>query len=136
MRKEDIIKTMLAVGHQVRISDPFSNELTAALPSTPTPPHVHRLRLMWMNMREAVLAHFPPESSDAVDIAATLDQFVEYGGRVWWCCQVAPITGTNVTVGAIADKRSGDNPTDVVLIALHINMFLFDDDDNAEWMHD
>ncbi len=69
---EDIVKAMLAAGHRVRISDPFSNEFTATLPSGPVPPHVHRLRLMWADMREAVIANFPPEPSSSVDVPAYL----------------------------------------------------------------
>ncbi len=103
---EDIVKTMQAVGHQVRVSDPFSNELTAALPSTPTPPHVHRLRLMWMNMREAVLAHFPPESSDAVDIAAYMRSVEEtYATDAYHSLS---IEGYQVSKDLIERVRAGD----------------------------
>ena len=67
---EDIIKAMQTVGHDVRINDPFSNEFTATLPPSPSRPHVNRLRLMWMDMREDVIAHFPPAPDHPIDIPA------------------------------------------------------------------
>lgn len=74
---EDIMKAMHAAGHRVRISDPFTNEFNATLSSIPTPPHVHRLHLMWMNMRETVIAHFPPKPPAPVDIAAYMHSVAE-----------------------------------------------------------
>ncbi len=69
---EDIIKAMQAVGHNVRISDPFTDESATPQLPTPSPPHVHRLQLMWMEMRKDVIAHFPPSPNRTVDNAAYL----------------------------------------------------------------
>jgi Fic/DOC family len=66
---EDIMKAMRAAGHYVRISDPFSNEFSATQPPTPSLPHVNRLRLMWMEMREVVIDHFPAAPDRIMNVA-------------------------------------------------------------------
>jgi hypothetical protein len=67
---DDIIKAMKAAGHDMRISDPFSGAIPAVLPPEPAPPHVNRLRLMWMDMRSVVIDRFPHSPSRHLDIEA------------------------------------------------------------------
>lgn len=67
---EDIIKAMKAAGHDVRISDPFPGAIPAILPPEPAPPHVNRLRLMWMDMRNVVIDRFPHSPGRHLDIEA------------------------------------------------------------------
>ena len=69
---EEIVKAMRAVGHEVRVSDPFLSESPAAQPPTPSPPYVNRLRVMWEAMRKDVIAHFPNEQKHPIDIPVYL----------------------------------------------------------------
>ena len=69
---DDIVKSMRAAGHEIRISDPFSGELSVALPPSPSLPHVDRLRLMWMAMRGDVIDNFLAAPGRILDIATYL----------------------------------------------------------------
>jgi hypothetical protein len=67
---DDIVKAMKAAGHDIRISDPFLEDISTILPPEPAPPHVNRLRLMWMDMRNVVIDQFPPSPGRHLDIEA------------------------------------------------------------------
>lgn len=56
---DEIMKTMKAAGYDVRESDPFAKPSPIRFASREPSPSVNRLRLMWQQMREPVLAHFP-----------------------------------------------------------------------------
>ncbi|PZR35006.1 MAG: cell filamentation protein Fic [Azospira oryzae] len=57
---DDIMKTMQSAGYDVRESDPFDNKVTATFTGRETSPYVHRIKVMWHDMREAIIALFPP----------------------------------------------------------------------------
>jgi len=103
---EDIVKTMAAAGHRVRISDPFSGSYNTATSPDTAPPHVHRLRLRWANMREAVISHFPPESSSPLDVSAYLHSVEEtYVSDAYHSLS---IEGYQVSRDLIERVRTGD----------------------------
>lgn len=56
---DDIIKNMEAAGYTVRESDPFETRINIALPRRETSPYAGRIRLMWQDMRGAVVDSFP-----------------------------------------------------------------------------
>jgi hypothetical protein len=56
---DDITKTMIAAGYDVRETDPFTDKPTLALPARETSPYVNRIRLLWQKMREPVIGRFP-----------------------------------------------------------------------------
>ncbi len=56
---DEIIKTMSSAGYDVRETDPFDAVSTISLLSRERSPYVNRARIMWQEMREVVLAHFP-----------------------------------------------------------------------------
>jgi hypothetical protein len=56
---EQIMDTMSAAGYNVREEDPFDTKLNLNLPLRERSPYVNRLRLMWHQMREVVIPHFP-----------------------------------------------------------------------------
>jgi hypothetical protein len=56
---EEIIGTMRAAGYDVRENAPFETPPPAILNNRETSPYVNRLRLMWADMREPVIARFP-----------------------------------------------------------------------------
>ncbi|WP_295543352.1 Fic family protein [uncultured Thiohalocapsa sp.] len=56
---EEILSTLRTAGYQVRVQDPFETPTPAVLTPQPVSPDVHRLRLMWQQMRQPVMARFP-----------------------------------------------------------------------------
>ena len=56
---DEIVKTMQAVGYDVREIDPFENKTPIALSAREKSPYVNRIKLMWHNMREVIIKHFP-----------------------------------------------------------------------------
>lgn len=69
---DEIVNTMKAVGHDIRVSDPFSDEPTSPLSASPTPPPVNRLRLTWGAMRQDVIDHFPTPPASRPDTSEYL----------------------------------------------------------------
>ncbi len=63
---DDILKTMRAVGYDVRETDPFQSQVPFKFNLEDRSPHVNRLRLMWHNMRTVVLEVFPKPKEKAV----------------------------------------------------------------------
>lgn len=56
---DDVLKGMKAAGYDVRESDPFAAQSPIVFSNRPESPYVNRMRLMWQDMREPVLARFP-----------------------------------------------------------------------------
>ena len=56
---DEIMKTMQAAGYDVRETDPFENKTPIALSSRERSPYVNRIKLMWHEMRDIVITHFP-----------------------------------------------------------------------------
>lgn len=103
---EDIAKAMQAAGHQIRIRDPFSNEYAASLAPSLEPPHVQRLRLLWLTMREAVIARFPTAPTTPMDTAAYLRSVEEtYATDAYHSLS---IEGYQVSRELIERVRAGD----------------------------
>ena len=73
----EIVSTMKAASHDVRESDPFVESLLVPNAGRVTSPHVHRIRLKWEAMREAVIAHFPaaePVTNDTEAYLRAMDE--------------------------------------------------------------
>ena len=66
----DILETMRAGGYTVRETDPFATRPTITLPPRERLPYVNRLRLMWAQMRPAVIDQFPQTPSLPTDTKA------------------------------------------------------------------
>jgi len=56
---DDIVKTMVAAGFDVREKDPFTEKLSVAAPLREMSPYVNRIRLLWQKMRGPIMEHFP-----------------------------------------------------------------------------
>ena len=56
---DDIIKTMQMAGYDVRETDPYESTPTILLDVRRESPYVNRIKLMWQEMREVVIKHFP-----------------------------------------------------------------------------
>ncbi len=55
----EIVKTMQRAGYDVREADPFEDKSPVELSIRDKSPSVNRFRLMWHQMREVVIEHFP-----------------------------------------------------------------------------
>jgi len=69
---DEIVSAMKAASHDVRESNPFEESLLVLNAGRVTSPHVHRIRLKWETMREAVIAHFPAAKPVTNDVEAYL----------------------------------------------------------------
>ena len=70
---DDIVGGMRSAGHGVNEANPFDKPLPTLLPGgRPESPYVRRLRLMWAEMREPVIAAFPQPPVAPKDIDALL----------------------------------------------------------------
>jgi len=57
---DDIAKTMIAAGYEIRESNPFADKPGFFFAAREASPYVHRIQLMWQKMRDPVLEVFPP----------------------------------------------------------------------------
>tara|TARA_R110000751_G_scaffold8822_7_gene34084 strand:- start:214 stop:1764 length:1551 start_codon:yes stop_codon:yes gene_type:complete len=69
---DDIIKNMEAAGYTIRERDPFKTGVNIALPRRETSPYAGRIRLMWQDMRGAVVDSFPQSPGMPNDAKAYL----------------------------------------------------------------
>lgn len=56
---DDITKTMIAAGYDVRENDPFTDKPTLTLSARENSPYVNRIRLLWQKMRVPIIDRFP-----------------------------------------------------------------------------
>lgn len=101
----DIIKTMKAADYDVREHDPFSHRIHIDLPRREISPYAGRIRLMWQQMREAVIAHFPQAPGRPIDIDAYLKRVEDV--YVTDAYHSLSIEGYHVGVELIDRVRSG-----------------------------
>ncbi len=71
---DDIVNAMQAAGYTVREQDPFEAQTPLVLPARELSPYVNRIRLLWHEMREPVIARFPPALGLPQDAAHYLKQ--------------------------------------------------------------
>lgn len=70
---DEIVGAMRSAGHAMNEVNPFEKPRPALLPSgRPESPYVQRLRLMWADMREQIVAAFPPALGAPKSIDALL----------------------------------------------------------------
>jgi hypothetical protein len=74
---DDIVKAMRAAGYDIREQDPFENRIDLNLPKREASPYAGRIRLMWQQMREAVIEQFPQSPGSTNDIDAYLQRVEE-----------------------------------------------------------
>lgn len=65
---DNILKGMQAADFKVQEQDPFADKLQLSFGRREVSPYVNRIRLMWAQMREAVIAHFPDNPNQAIHI--------------------------------------------------------------------
>jgi len=64
---DDIKKTMQMAGYDIREADPFNNTSPILLDARGVSPYVNRIKLMWNELREVVINHFPKAPGLPVD---------------------------------------------------------------------
>lgn len=69
---DDIVKAMQTAGYGIRETDPFEGNMPRISPRREGPPYVHRIRLMWQQMRAPILDRFPSAPGRPSDIEAYL----------------------------------------------------------------
>lgn len=74
---DDILRTMRAAGYDVRESDPFAVRLPNLLSLREMSPQVNRLRLLWQQMRWAIIERFPRAPGRPDDLEAYLQRVEE-----------------------------------------------------------
>lgn len=74
---DDILSTMRAVGYAVTETNPFAALLPELHLGDAKSPYVLRMRLMWQEMRGAVLEAFPTEPGPPADVTGFMDAVEE-----------------------------------------------------------
>jgi hypothetical protein len=106
---DDILKAMRSAGYTVREQDPFTTKLETLLPIRDRSPYAGRIRLMWQEMRGAVIERFPRPPGSPVDARAYLERVQE--SYVTDAYHSLSIEGYRVSPELIERVRSGDwNP--------------------------
>lgn len=65
---DNILKGMAAADLKVLETDPFSEKTNISFGRREVSPYANRIRLMWAQMRESVIEHFPESDTQTVDI--------------------------------------------------------------------
>jgi len=107
---DEILGALRGAGYAVNEVNPFAKPLPARLPGgRPESPYVQRLRLMWAEMRERVLATFSPSPGTPADADALLkDLDTRYAADAYHSLS---IEGYRVSATLIEKVRDGDwNP--------------------------
>jgi hypothetical protein len=106
---EDIVRAMRAAGYEIREQDPFQNRVDLNLPRREVSPYAGRIRLIWQQMRDAVIEQFPPSPGKPDDIDAYLKHVEEV--YVTDAYNSLSIEGYRVSVELINRVRRGNwNP--------------------------
>jgi hypothetical protein len=119
---DEILDVMRAADYVVHETDPFTSSSAYSFQERVQSPYANRIRLMWQEMREAVIDNFPQPPSQALNIDSYLEQVENV--YVTDAYHSLSIEGYRVTTGLIELVRSGDwnpeqNPNDA---ASHNNL--------------
>lgn len=102
---DQIVKTMRAADYKVYEEDPFEAKTGFAPGTRERSPYVNRLRLMWQQMREDIIARFPKEQGLPSDTKTYLKEVDEV--YVMDAYHSLSIEGYRVTPELIERVRSG-----------------------------
>src|SRR3984893_8838468 len=102
---DDIISAMRAAGYTVREHDPFTNKIALALPRREVSPYAGRIRLIWQQMRGAVIDGFPSAPGPPNDTGAYMKRVAEV--YVTDAYHSLSIEGYRISPALIERVRSG-----------------------------
>jgi len=74
---DEIIKTMSAAGYDVRENNPFKNTPSITFSSREQSPYVNRISILWQEMREVIIKHFPKAPTHNIEKKTYLKQVEE-----------------------------------------------------------
>ena len=103
---DNILKGMSAADLVVQQEDPFAEKVKVSFGRRDASPYVNRIRLMWAQMREAVIAHFPEPVRQPTDIETYMAEVD--GNYVTDAYHSLSIEGYRVTRELIDLVRSGN----------------------------
>jgi hypothetical protein len=69
---DQIVETFKQADYDIREEDPFENKLAVKFPARERSPYANRIRLMWLEMRTAVISKFPVSPGLSVDFDSYL----------------------------------------------------------------
>lgn len=101
----DIVGAMKAAGYDIREQDPFESRVELRLLRRELSPYATRLRLMWQQMRDPVIANFPNAPGRPNDIEGFLKRVEDV--YVTDAYHSLSIEGYRVSVDLIERVRSG-----------------------------
>lgn len=106
---QDIKQTMESAGYQIREEDPFNTSIAIDFSMTNKPSYRSRLEVMWHQMRQPVIDHFPKPSHKIINIDKYLEKVEEnYNNDAYHSLS---IEGYQVSPELIEKVRSGQwNP--------------------------
>ncbi len=107
---DNILKGMHAADLKVQEEDPFAEKVQISFGRRDVSPYVNRIRLMWAGMREGVIAHFPEQAHQAVDIKTYMTEVEDK--YVTDAYHSLSIEGYRVTRDLIELVRSGNWQTE------------------------
>jgi hypothetical protein len=103
---DNILKGMQAADLKVQEDDPFKDRIRVDFSRRDISPHVNRMRLMWAQMREGVISHFPKSCKHVVDIETYMAEVEDkYVKDAYHSLSIA---GYHVTHELIQLVRSGN----------------------------
>lgn len=102
---DEIIKTMFVAGYDIREIDPFVEASKINFLSRERSPYVNRIRIMWQEMRESILEHFPVSPGRPANTEAYLENVEKV--YVTDAYHSLSIEGYRVSTELIQKVRSG-----------------------------
>ena len=101
-----ILATMKSAGYDVRETDPFLEKMELELSSREVSPYVNRINIMWKQMRDVVIKHFPDFPKEVLCVNDYLKQVQEnYGSDAYHSLS---IEGYRVSPELIEKVANGD----------------------------
>lgn len=117
---DDIVSAMKRAGYDVRETDPFDHPAPFTISQREPSPYVTRLRLMWHDMRETIIPHFPKATTQEIDVKSYLKHVDDV--YVTDAYHSLSIEGYRVSAELIERVRSGNwNPDNSNEDREHIN---------------
>ncbi len=101
----EIKLTMESAGYKIREEDPFNEKAPVDFTTTKKPPYCHRLNVLWHDMRDQVINHFPKLKPKNIDKKSYLTQVDE--NYTFDAYHSLSIEGYQVSAELIEKVRSG-----------------------------
>ena len=102
---DEIKKTMISAGYDIRESNPFTEKTSFIFTGVERSPYVNRMRALWHDMRQSVIAHFPAPDKRRINIERYLKQVDE--NYLMDAYHSLSIEGYQVSIELIEKVRSG-----------------------------